>query len=458
MKGVNVNYNFCNTLQNKLLYIDEGPYMLSLEHLVQHYTLFSDGLPTNLRYPVQPKPKPPLPLPLPQFSTMSKHEDHRTQFMRETVSSQFEINQNISSTPLKHPKRNFSVPCDDQMNQVGIASSLTNKTKSPGKSTDILNFRSLKLSANRKKNIIDGMKSLKLSKNSKNADKLKTNENENLSTNACINDEISRSFKNLTFSVDFKNSDILYNIPTNNGSIFAQESGSNSVTTSADQQSAHKNKDFFTRSDKQTKDFPDQFQNEPDDQEPSQEHDKLVEEIYFVDAPSKELPIPSSSFNYVAIQQIPYFPPTNNIDRSDVENNNDDSNPSDSWKEEPADQQNQNLSTSIPAIAESKPNYYIPRSCIQLKDVLGEGEFGSVYNGIMKTEIQDENGGFESIPVAVKTLHDEHCQENRVEFLREASVMIKLSHHCIVKLIGISKVIIFSLCAIMYHPFYSLEI
>lgn len=44
------------------------------------------------------------------------------------------------------------------------------------------------------------------------------------------------------------------------------------------------------------------------------------------------------------------------------------------------------------------------------------------------------------IPVAIKTLHDEHCKENRAEFLREASVMIKLSHHCIVKLIGISKV------------------
>ncbi|XP_055298837.1 tyrosine-protein kinase Shark-like isoform X3 [Sitodiplosis mosellana] len=42
-------------------FIDEGPYMISLEHLVQHYMKFSDGLPSNLRYPVAPNPKPPLP-------------------------------------------------------------------------------------------------------------------------------------------------------------------------------------------------------------------------------------------------------------------------------------------------------------------------------------------------------------------------------------------------------------
>lgn len=88
----------------------------------------------------------------------------------------------------------------------------------------------------------------------------------------------------------------------------------------------------------------------------------------------------------------------------------------------------------------SRPNYYIPKACIALNEVLGEGEFGSVYKGSMKCEMSQ--GGFVAteVPVAIKTLHDEHCKENRAEFLREASVMIKLSHHCIVTLIGISKV------------------
>lgn len=39
--------------------------MLSLEHLVEHYMRFSDGLPNKLEYPVKPKPKPPLPSPPP---------------------------------------------------------------------------------------------------------------------------------------------------------------------------------------------------------------------------------------------------------------------------------------------------------------------------------------------------------------------------------------------------------
>ncbi|CRL05353.1 CLUMA_CG018196, isoform B [Clunio marinus] len=46
----------------KHLYIDDGPYMQSLEHLITHYMEFADGLPVTLRYPVEPKPRPPVPL------------------------------------------------------------------------------------------------------------------------------------------------------------------------------------------------------------------------------------------------------------------------------------------------------------------------------------------------------------------------------------------------------------
>ena len=44
------------------VFLDQGPYMHSLEHLVDHYNQFSDGLPCRLLYPVSPE-APLLPLP-----------------------------------------------------------------------------------------------------------------------------------------------------------------------------------------------------------------------------------------------------------------------------------------------------------------------------------------------------------------------------------------------------------
>jgi len=41
--------------QGIFFFIDEGPYMMSLEHLVQHYSKFSDGLPCQLSFPVKPR-------------------------------------------------------------------------------------------------------------------------------------------------------------------------------------------------------------------------------------------------------------------------------------------------------------------------------------------------------------------------------------------------------------------
>ncbi|CAH1960669.1 unnamed protein product [Acanthoscelides obtectus] len=57
-----------NTNKDGFLYIDDGPYLDSLEHIVEHYSLMQDGLPTVLQYPVLPKPKPPVP----EFSTMPR--------------------------------------------------------------------------------------------------------------------------------------------------------------------------------------------------------------------------------------------------------------------------------------------------------------------------------------------------------------------------------------------------
>lgn len=48
-------------MQDNFYYIDDGPYLDSLEMLVEHYMMFPDGLPCKLQTPVAPKPNPPLP-------------------------------------------------------------------------------------------------------------------------------------------------------------------------------------------------------------------------------------------------------------------------------------------------------------------------------------------------------------------------------------------------------------
>lgn len=64
--------------------------------------------------------------------------------------------------------------------------------------------------------------------------------------------------------------------------------------------------------------------------------------------------------------------------------------------------------------------------------MLGEGEFGAVYQGVYKSVPHNEE------PVAIKTLRDSYNNAPREEFLREARLMMTLNHHCIVKLIGFS--------------------
>lgn len=76
---------------------------------------------------------------------------------------------------------------------------------------------------------------------------------------------------------------------------------------------------------------------------------------------------------------------------------------------------------------------FIPGENLILGEVLGEGEFGAVYEGVYI----GVNGTSES--VAIKTLRESHNNATRDEFLREARLMTTLKHHCIVKLIGFSE-------------------
>lgn len=498
--------------------------MLSLEHLIEHYMRFSDGLPINLRYPVPPKPKPPLPL----FTTIPRN--NRNKGLRPSAAAS---PPNASILPLQslddithmatihhhserkisadgfhatsRTQRNLSIPSDELMNHIGIFSTSPSKDQilhhqqqlqqsqqvaasppdggsSKKKSTsDILNFRSLKLP---KKNIIkDGMKSLKKSKSPKDSAKA-AGTPKSVAIDAVHTEEISQSLRNLTFSSDFKANESTYNVPTNNCAVadiqsqqqlIAGDNNGGSAMAPASLSSIappatatmtnlpNDNDDYFTKCDKT-------FLGDLNDNA----HDKnnIVEEIYFVDAPTKIAAPIANTFNYVAFKQVPYFPDGSSlVISSDHVNNNSNNDASKvAARLSSTASINSNESELIMALQSqpnessttssgsgyrykrdncppSRPNYYIPKGSIILNEVLGEGEFGSVYKGTMLYEAGIDGGSASEVKVAIKTLHDEHCKENRAEFLREASVMIKLSHHCIVKLLGISKVIVLHL----YH-------
>lgn len=76
---------------------------------------------------------------------------------------------------------------------------------------------------------------------------------------------------------------------------------------------------------------------------------------------------------------------------------------------------------------------YIPLSQLNIGNLIGEGEFAAVYEG----SYIKKNG--ELIKVAIKTLRNEQIETNKGAFLSEAQVMMKLNHHCVVKLIGLSN-------------------
>ena len=74
----------------------------------------------------------------------------------------------------------------------------------------------------------------------------------------------------------------------------------------------------------------------------------------------------------------------------------------------------------------------IPKEAIKMTEIIGEGEFGTVFKGQYMTEegeVQD---------VAIKVLHD--IDERQAQtFIREANNMMQIDHHCIVRLIGVSQ-------------------
>ncbi|KAM4702700.1 LOW QUALITY PROTEIN: ephrin type-A receptor 2 [Rhinophrynus dorsalis] len=71
-----------------------------------------------------------------------------------------------------------------------------------------------------------------------------------------------------------------------------------------------------------------------------------------------------------------------------------------------------------------------PNSVTRQK-VIGAGEFGEVYKGILKLP------GKKEIPVAIKTLKAGYTEKQRTDFLSEASIMGQFCHHNIIRLEGV---------------------
>lgn len=471
----------------KYYYIDEGPYMPSLEHLVEHFQRFEDGLPINLRHAVKPEPKPPLPL----FSTIPRRS--KTMSGGDPGTDQPTENIETPGASLRTPKRQPLPPQASPKKSGFFGRKSSDEVKSPsgvvtpnskmGRNLSVPNEYGLNNSCgssgggsesgNLMSRISPNFKSLKFSKG-KNKKKKGSEETEE---KPFVDTVIPSLMKELSFSTNFLAQDMseLYNVPTNNSAV---EEGVEAM----DQE---RNVDYFTESDVQV------LKHSAEETE--------VEDIYFIDRPPSVVPpipitiegaegeivtpakpslfppgVKTTEAGYIVMQSVPVFmeadkvnnnntvPGSTTVGSAPLLNNSNmgidnrysrtESTISDSEFDPILKRQMSNMSgTTIPEEDEAaqearreknrnRPNYFIPLPELDLGPRIGNGEFGNVLQGILKRIDQSTGEELGHVPVAIKMLHDEHCKrKNRTEFLREASVMIQLKHHCIVKLLGITK-------------------
>ena len=74
----------------------------------------------------------------------------------------------------------------------------------------------------------------------------------------------------------------------------------------------------------------------------------------------------------------------------------------------------------------------IPREAIEIGPAIGEGEFGSVFEGRYKSSRGETSN------IAIKVINDVTSTQME-DFMREAAVLMRLDHQCVVQMIGISK-------------------
>ncbi|KAL1492891.1 hypothetical protein ABEB36_011064 [Hypothenemus hampei] len=91
---------------------------------------------------------------------------------------------------------------------------------------------------------------------------------------------------------------------------------------------------------------------------------------------------------------------------------------------------NININNNNNSNEKDEKDYLVAPEKLIRGELIGEGEFASVFEGRLFNSS-------EVIKVAIKTLRDEQLESNQENFRREAEMMIRLNHHCIVKLLRI---------------------
>lgn len=354
--------------QSKYMYIDDGPYWPSLEHLVAHYMRFSYGLPVSLKHPVPPQPKPEVP----SFATIPRPK-HK---LRE--------NPPISPSPSssnKHPP----------------ALTITKKKQKENSSSM---FNTLRI-VSPKKSLFD-MNSLRKSKT-----KNKRSDSESSVSLMAAAEELQVAapmLKNLSFSTDFSNFNVdagdVYNVPQNNTPIDLPPI-------------AHKTEDqveYFTKS------------------------DVAIERERLAGLTSNGY-LPTTDVHMLLDQEVKQLDGKHMLRLDSIISTGSTESEMASYLQRKCSGAGAGaMGLSSAELEAAKQRFFINRDQLELESEIGAGEFGSVYKGWLR----QANG--HRLEVAIKTLRDEEQQTiNKQEFLREASVMMRLSHKCIVRLIGISK-------------------
>ncbi|XP_016947272.1 tyrosine-protein kinase Shark [Drosophila biarmipes] len=365
---------------SKFLYIDDGPYWPSLEHLIAHFMRFSYGLPVSLKFPVPPQPKPEVP----SFATIPRS------LVKPKATSPATPPTPVSPHSLhQHPH----VPA------LTIA-----KKKQKENSSSM--FNTLRLTSP-KKALFD-MNSLRKSKS-----KGKRSESESSVSGSVARTEqelqaAAPMLKSLSFSTEFftfsadggavaAGGSEVYNVPKNNTPI--------EIDLPPIAPKTEAEVEYFTKSDVA-------IERERAGQLISNGYQPTVDVLTLMD---QQIKAPAAARLNSIISTA-------------------------STESEMASYLHRKCSgtpttPTSTAVEAAKLRFFIEPGNLVLDSEIGHGEFGSVHSGWL---VRKNAAGEEyRMEVAIKMLSDEHS--NKQEFLREASVMMRLEHKCIVRLIGISK-------------------
>ncbi|XP_017078273.1 tyrosine-protein kinase Shark [Drosophila eugracilis] len=364
---------------SKFLYIDDGPYWPSLEHLIAHFMRFSYGLPVSLKFAVPPQPKPEVP----SFATIPRS----------------------SVKPKATSAGSPPTPVSPHSHQHQHVPALTIAKKKQKENSSSM-FNTLRLTSP-KKSLFD-MNSLRKSKT-----KGKRSESESSVSGSLARTEqelqaAAPMLKSLSFSTEFStfNADggdvaagsaEVYNVPRNNTPI--------EIDLPPIAQKTEAEVEYFTKSDVAIA---------------LERAGQLIGNGYQ----------PTMDVLTVLDQQIkaPAAARLNSI----VSTASTESEMASYLHRKCSGTTNMPNSTIVEA---AKLRFFIEKDKLVLDTEIGHGEFGSVHSGwLLKKGVAGDESRME---VAIKMLSDEHS--NKQEFLREASVMMRLEHKCIVRLIGISK-------------------